>query len=216
MTGSVEHPWYAFEAMFDSMIESISRMSSAWFYCALFLSAYVENIFPPIPGDTVVVFAAYVVGRTGQHFFGVFVSTTLGSVAGFMTYYWLGRLVHPDYFKKRDFRFLPAATIQKAGDWFQRYGYWVVLGNRFLSGIRSVISLVSGLYRLPWVRVTALATVSCAAWNGLLIWAGYLLGANWRAIEEILRQYTHALMATALLVVGVWLVRKKLSGPSRG
>ena len=56
---------------------------------------------------------------------------------------------------------------------------------------------------------------SCALWNGLLIWAGYLLGANWRAIEEILRQYTRALAAAALLAGGVWLMRRKLSGSAR-
>ena len=201
--------------MLDSMIDAISHMSAAWFYVALFLSAYIENIFPPVPGDTVVVFAAYVVGRTGERFFGVFASTTLGSAAGFMTYYWLGRLVHPEYFRKRNFRFLPAAAIEKAEAWFRRYGSWVVLANRFLSGIRSVISLVSGMCRLPWLKVAALALVSCALWNGLLIWAGYLLGANWRAIEEILRQYTRALAAAALIVGGVWLVRRKLSGSAR-
>ena len=124
--------------MLDSMIDAISRMSAAWFYVVLFLSAYIENVFPPVPGDTVVVFAAYVVGRTGERFFGVFASTTLGSAAGFMTYYWLGRLVHPEYFRKRNFRFLPAAAIEKAETWFRRYGSWVVLANRFLSGIRSV------------------------------------------------------------------------------
>jgi len=202
--------------MLDSLIDTVSRMGAAWFYVALFLSAYIENIFPPVPGDTVVVFAAYVVGRTGRHFLGVFISTTLGSTAGFMTYYWVGRLLHPEYFKERNVRFIPAAAVERAGHWFRRYGYWVVLGNRFLSGIRSVISLVSGMYRLSWVRVAILATVSCALWNGLLIWAGYLLGANWRLIEEILRQYSRVVLAIGLVGGGVWLVRKKRAGSARG
>jgi membrane protein DedA with SNARE-associated domain len=202
--------------MLDSIIDTVSRMGPGWFYVALFLSAYIENIFPPVPGDTVVVFAAYVVGRTGRHFLGVFISTTLGSLAGFMTYYWIGRLLHPEYFKERNVRFIPAAAVDRAGHWFRRYGYWVVLGNRFLSGIRSVISLVSGMYRLSWVRVAILATVSCAVWNGLLIWAGYLLGANWRLIEEILRQYSRVVFAAGLVGGGVWLVRKKRAGSARG
>jgi membrane protein DedA with SNARE-associated domain len=201
--------------MLESFIQSVSAMSPAWFYLALFASAYVENVFPPVPGDTVTVFAAYIVGRTQQRFAGVLLATTLGSVAGFMTYYLVGRLVPLDSLLERDSRFFPAATIRRAGDWFQRYGYWVVLGNRFLSGIRSVISLVAGLYRLPWPRVLVLATLSCAVWNGLLIWAGYLLGANWRAIEEILRAYARWLAIAAILAAGVWITRKKLARPPR-
>jgi membrane protein DedA with SNARE-associated domain len=197
--------------MFESFVQSIATLSPGWLYLALFASAYVENIFPPVPGDTVTVFAAYVVGRTQQHFAGVFVATTLGSVAGFMNYYVIGRMVPIDFFIERNYRFFPAETFRKAGAWFQRYGYWIVLGNRFLSGIRGVISIVTGVYRMPWLPVLLLTTISCAAWNGLLIWGGYLLGSNWRAIEEILRQYARIVAAVVVLAGIFWATRRHLA-----
>jgi len=199
--------------MLDSFVQSVGAMSPGWFYLALFAASYVENVFPPVPGDTVTVFAAYVVGRTRQRVAGVFLATTLGSVAGFMTFYLVGRLVPPDYFERRDFRFLPAATFRKAGDWFRRYGYGIVLGNRFLSGIRSVISLVAGVYRLPWLRVLVLATLGCALWNAALIWAGFLLGANWRAIEGFLKRYTQLLAVAALIGGAIWAARRARRRP---
>ncbi len=204
--------------MLSGMLDAVTRyfesLSPGWLYFALFVSAYVENIAPPVPGDTVLVFAAYLVGRSQRHLAGVFVSTTLGSAAGFMTYYALGRWVGQDYFLKRNFRFLPAKSIIKAGNWFRRYGYWVLLANRFLSGIRSVISIVSGVYMLPWLGVLALALLSCGAWNGLLIWVGYALGQNWKLIEDILRQYNRVLFSVLILGGAFWLVRRKLSTPS--
>jgi membrane protein DedA with SNARE-associated domain len=201
--------------MLEWLVQTVDSMSAGWLYFALFVSAYVENVCPPVPGDTVTVFAAYVVGRTQARFAGVFLATTLGSVAGFMTFYLLGRRVPLEYFLERDFRFFPAAAFRRTGEWFQRYGYWVVLGNRFLSGIRSMISIVAGVYRLPWPRVLVLAALSCAVWNGLLIWAGYLLGSNWRAIEGILREYARWLAVAATLAAGVWGIRKKLARPRR-
>ena len=111
-------------------------------------------------------------------------------------------------------KFLPAKSIIKAGNWFRRYGYWVLLANRFLSGIRSVISIVSGVYMLPWLGVLALALLSCGAWNGLLIWVGYALGQNWKLIEDILRQYNRVLFSVLILGGAFWLVRRKLSTPS--
>ena len=195
--------------MLESLTSYVASLSPAWFYAALALSAFVENVIPPIPGDTVTVFAAYVVGRTQQGFLGVFVSTTLGSVAGFMTLYALGRRIPKDYFVRRDFRLLPASSFLAAERWFQRHGYWMVLANRFLSGIRSVISIVCGLYRLPWPRVLGLSLLGCAAWNLLLIYAGYLLGANWMLIERILGEYSRLMFVLAVLLVGAWAFRKR-------
>ncbi len=199
--------------MLDWATNAISSLGAGWFYFALFLSAYIENIFPPVPGDTVTVFAAYLVGRSQQHLTGVFVSTNLGSIAGFMTYYAVGRLIHPEYFVRKNYRFLPATSFKTAGEWFQRWGYWIVLGNRFLSGIRSVISLMCGMYRLPWVRVLVLSAVGCSVWNGLMILAGYLLGENWRSIEYLMAQYSRVVMCLLVLFAVIWWYRRRSSMP---
>lgn len=199
--------------MLDALTDYIAALSPEWLYLALFLSAYIENIFPPIPADTVTVFAAYLVGRSRQGAVEVFLATTAGSLAGFMTYYALGRLIHPDYFIRKNFRFLPAAQFRKAGVWFERYGLWVVLFNRFFSGIRAAVSLISGLYRLPWLRVLAAAGLGCSVWNGLLIWAGYALGANWRAVERLFARYNRVVLILAVSLAVAWLLRRRLLRP---
>jgi membrane protein DedA with SNARE-associated domain len=195
--------------MLESITSYVASLSPAWFYTALALSAFIENVIPPIPGDTVTVFAAYVVGRTKQGFLGVFISTTAGSTAGFMTLYALGRWIPKDYFVRRNFRLLPASGILSAERWVQRHGYWIVLSNRFLSGFRSVVSIVCGLYRLPWPRVLGLSLLACASWNLLLIYAGYQLGTNWMAIERILGDYSRLILVLAVLLVGAWALMKR-------
>ena len=55
----------------------------------------------------------------------------------------IGRLLEREFFMKKNYRFFSAHSIVTAEQWFDRYGYFVVLANRFLPGIRSVISLVS-------------------------------------------------------------------------
>ncbi len=196
--------------MLDSVINYVGSLNAGEFYIALFICAYVENIFPPVPGDTVTVFAAYLVGRLQRGILGVFVATSLGSAAGFMTYYALGRLIHPEYFERKNYRFLPATTIRNAGEWFQRYGYWVVLFNRFLSGIRSAVSIICGMYRLPWPLVLLLCAVGCSIWNALLLWAGYQLGSNWRQIEQIMRHYSRAVFAVIAVLALAWIVRSRV------
>jgi membrane protein DedA with SNARE-associated domain len=199
--------------MIDAVTAYFAALSPGWLYLALFLSAFVENVFPPVPGDTVVVFAAYLVGRSHRTLTGVYVSTTLGGIAGFMTLYALGLLIHPEYFVKRNFRFLPAAQFEATRAWFERYGYWIVVVNRFLSGIRSAVSIICGIYRLPWLRVLILTAVGCGLWNALLIYAGYTLGSNWRAIDMILHRYSRGVLIVLLVAAAAWLIRKRSATP---
>ncbi|NWG14209.1 MAG: DedA family protein [Acidobacteria bacterium] len=195
--------------MLESLTSYVAALSPGWFYFVLVVSAFVENVVPPIPGDTVTVFAAYVVGRSRRGILGVFLATTLGSAAGFMSLYVLGRLIQREYFIRRDFRLLRASSFLAAERWFQRHGYWIVVANRFFAGFRSVVSIVCGVYRLPWVHVLVLSCLGCAVWNLMLIWAGYLLGANWMAVDRALGQYSRIVIAIMVLGAGLWLFGRR-------
>jgi len=49
-------------------------------YVVLFVSAFIENTFPPIPGDTVTVIGAYLITGGQINFLGVYLSTKAGNV----------------------------------------------------------------------------------------------------------------------------------------
>jgi membrane protein DedA with SNARE-associated domain len=180
-------------------------------YLFLAASAFVENVFPPIPGDTITAFGAFLVGTGRLDFMGVYLATTIGSVAGFLFLFWLGLLLGRRFFVERDYWFFKAKDILRADEWFRRYGYWLVLMNRFLPGIRSVISIAGGISRLRIATVALLATASSAAWNLIWIFAGYVLGTNWEVVKESLAwlmfRYNMAVLAIGVLLVSVVLVR---------
>ena len=71
----------------ESLLNSIDPFTA---YIILFISAFTENVVPPVPGDTVVVIGAYLVSTEKLGFWGVFISTCLGSSAGFMVMYFVG------------------------------------------------------------------------------------------------------------------------------
>lgn len=196
--------------MLDWLTQYVGSLSPVWLYVVLFASAYLENVFPPVPGDTVTVFAAYLVGRADRSFIGAFMCTTLGSLAGFMTYYALGRLIPQEFFLQRNIRFLPASSFATATSWFQKYGYWVVVLNRFFSGARGVISILCGMSRLPWFPVLLLSAAGCAIWNGILMYAGYAAGSNWAVVDRLLRDYSRIFFFTALTTIVLWLCVRRL------
>ncbi len=185
----------------------IAQVDPLTAYLLLFVSAFVENTFPPVPGDTVTLIGAYLITTGKLSFVGVWVSTTLGSVLGFFTMFIIGSRFGASFIEKgRRSRYFQPEQIVKTQIWFDKYGYWIIAANRFLSGTRSVISLFAGIFKLKWMPVLFLATLSAFIWNGLLMTAGYLLGANWPVILDYISQYNKGVIILTLALVAGFII----------
>lgn len=203
----------------DRFFDFFDTLPNSMLYFLLGLSAFVENIFPPIPGDTITAFGAFLVGTRRLDFVGVYLATTLGSLAGFMTLFWIGSLLGKKFFIEKDYRLFSAEDITQAEKWFRKYGYFLILLNRFFPGIRSIISLAGGISNMGSFRVALLALISAGAWNLIWITIGYSLGNNWAIVKEkmgtILFQYNISFLILAAIVVLILLlrmIRKKRKG----
>ncbi len=171
-------------------------------YILLFLSAVVENLFPPIPGDTVTLIGAYFVGRGHLSFAGVLISTTLGSVVGFMILFWIAYKLEKSFFESGKFKWVKQSQLDRVESLFHKFGYWIIAANRFLSGIRSVISISAGMAKLNFVMVTGLATLSALIWNGIIIYAGAFIGKSWQEIQEYINLY-NKIIFSVLITAGI-------------
>ena len=190
----------------ESLFAQITPVTA---YIVLGISAFVENVIPPVPGDTVVLLGAYLISTGQLDFWGVYISTTVGSVAGFFTMYYIGRhFGRPFIFKKSRARIFKPEYFEKVERWFGYWGYWVIAANRFLSGTRSVISLFAGLFHLNAWLVLLLSLLSAVIWNGLLLTAGMLVGHNWEIITDIISQYNKILIILTVLFIGYLIYRK--------
>jgi membrane protein DedA with SNARE-associated domain len=196
----------------EKLLSRLESLPDMLIYLVLGASAFVENLFPPIPGDTITALGAFLVSMGQVGFVGVLISTTAGSLLGFLTLLGLGRYLGRRFFFEKDFWFLKAGDITKAEGWFQRYGYLVIALNRFLPGVRSAIALAGGMARLRLLPVTLLALMSCLIWNCLWIMMGYSLGNHWETVEkgigETMKKYNYAILGAFAILVLVVLCRK--------
>lgn len=200
---------------FDLFLENINDLSDSTVYLLLCVSSFLENLVPPIPGDIIMTFGAFLVGTGGINFIGVYLSITLGSLLGFMTLFIAGTHIGRRYFIERDYRFFRKESIIKAENWFRRYGYFIILLNRFLPGIRSVISIAGGVSGLNRFRVTVLALISCASWNLIWILFGYLLGNNWEMVKArfsvLFLRYNITAAILFVVFILIFMIRNKLN-----
>ncbi len=168
---------------------------------------FLENVFPPSPSDTLLVFCGTLVGLGTVDFFALWAVATVGSVAGFLLMYFVGRFFGDRVTRWRLFRFLSADALLQVERWFQRYGYWLIVANRFLSGTRAVISFFAGMSKLRLDVTLILSAISSLLWNALLIYAGMLFGANWQKITMYLEIYGKTVTSIIALLVIIWIVR---------
>lgn len=199
------------EAWLDPLVQGLAEWPPSLAYAALAASALLENVVPPVPGDTVVVFSAYLVGRGVLSWIPVYGATCVGGTIGFLAMYWLGATRGRDFLHghRARSRAFPLARLQRAEAWLRRFGPWLVLANRFLPGVRSAIALAAGLAHMGWRRVALLSLASMMLWNGLLLCVGMALGENWAAVGPILGRYREwALVAICVVAAAVVLRRR--------
>ncbi|MFZ4985436.1 MAG: DedA family protein [Blastocatellia bacterium] len=171
----------------------------------MFLIAYVENVFPPAPSDMLLVFAGTMIGFGTVDFTPALIAATSGSTVGFMSAYLLGRYFERHIIEGRIGRFLPTGSIKQVEGLFRRFGYGVIVANRFLAGTRAIVSFFAGMSRMSLPRTTLLSALSAGAWNTLLLLLGELFASNWRKMAGYLQVYSIVVTAIVLLVLLIWL-----------
>jgi membrane protein DedA with SNARE-associated domain len=183
----------------EELIRRLSTLNPVWVYFSVAGIAFIENIFPPFPSDVLVVFAGSLVGLGTIDFGLALILTSIGSTLGFVVMYKVGDWFGIKILETGKLPFIPTDQVHKVERWFRKYGYFLIVANRFLSGTRAIVSFFAGMSELPIVTTTILSFVSALIWNFLLLFAGMKLGQNWELIGAYLAGYSR--VVTGILVV---------------
>jgi membrane protein DedA with SNARE-associated domain len=180
----------------------------------LFGASFVEYVFPPFPGDTVVLLGAWYAARGALSWPTAFAAVTAGAMAGAWLDWRVGRALAPRLEARAAGRGrLDADRLARFDAAYQRYGGLLLVANRFLPGIRAFLFLAAGAARLPLGRVLLLGGISAALWNALLLAVGALLVRNLADMIAFFERYTEIAWwvmgaAAAALALGVALRRR--------
>ncbi len=169
----------------------------------------LENIFPPIPSELVLLLTGFNVSETRFGFVGAIVFATIGSVVGAYFLYGIGRLLNEDRLEAflagiGRFVGLKKSDVHKGFQWFERHGTLVVLFGRLVPVVRSVVSIPAGADKMPLGRFTALTAFGSFVWNTIWISIGWGLGDQWKKAGrwgDYIQYGAIALIAIGLVVL---------------
>ena len=185
----------------EELIQRLSTLDPFWVYLTVGGIAFLENVLPPFPSDVVVVFAGSLVGIGAIDFWWTLLFTTIGSTLGFMVMYKVGDWFGMKILETGRLKFIPKENVHKVEGWFRKYGYVIIVANRFLSGTRSVVSFFAGMSELKLPMTTVLCFLSALVWNFILLFAGQKLGQNWKVVFFYMETYSKAVTGIVLIVI---------------
>ncbi len=183
-------------------------------YGAILLAAFAENIFPPLPADTVVALGAFVAARGNGTALGAWGATMAGNLGGAMLMFAVGKRYGMPWLAKR----MPAVFAGDASDKFverfNRQGIAAVVVSRFLPAVRAVVPPVAGALGVGAVRAALAMGIASGAWYGLVCWLAFRAGANAEVLLDRIaeQQRTIGLIAVALVAVAgiaYWIRRRR-------
>ncbi|MGB8475645.1 MAG: VTT domain-containing protein [Candidatus Acidiferrum sp.] len=140
----------------------------------------------------------------------------LCAIAGDQVGYWIGRSAGAALYRREDSLFFRRSHLQRAHDFYEKYGGRAVILARFVPIIRTFCPPVAGAARMPYWRYLLFDMCGGILWIGATILGGYSLG---HFIPNI-GHYIHYVIAVVIVlsivpaVIGILRSRKASPPPS--
>jgi membrane-associated protein len=214
-------------------VEDFLKLLAEWYqdygYPVLFFGVMLENAGIPVPGETAVLVAGFLCSDAGKEFLGldatrpplslmwVIPLTIIAAVLGDNLGYWLGRRwARPRLQKSQRFLLLTPQVLEKAEDYFCRYGSWTIFFARFITGLRVVGAMAAGAAAMPWGRFFFANATGAAVWATVITLVGFFSGEYLPTVAKWLgRSGAIALAVVVIVALSIYLRQswKRAQGP---
>ncbi len=188
---------------FQRELERVKPFLHRYGYAAIFLAILVEGVGVPAPGQTLLIAGALSATQGGLKIPWVLLWAFLASFVGPCLGYLLGRrggrsLLARLHVNERHF-----ARLQGS---FDRYGPGLILGARFLDGLRQWHGFTAGLAQMPAKAFILYSVVGALLWTGVWGLGAYFLDRqvtalhlSWQALRPWLLGATGIIILVGLL-----------------
>lgn len=200
------------------MQDGIISIINSFGYLGIFLLIFIENIFPPIPSEVVLLFGGALTLSTSMNVPLVIVFATFGSLAGAVVLYGLGRILKAERLKTLfagkfgQVMHLKPEYVNRSTRWFSRYQNKAVFICRCIPLMRSLISIPAGCNEMNIPLFLVLTMIGSTVWNTALVLSGAFLGSAWESALPYLSQYSTVAVIVCIIAAfgyAAWKIFRK-------
>jgi membrane-associated protein len=161
------------------IIETLLAKGGIFVYVGLVVIVFAETGLAVgffLPGDSLLVVAG-LFAATGKLNVAVLLSTLfVAAVVGDAVGYYTGKKLGPKLFKRQKSLLFRPSHLQRAHDFYEKYGGKTIVIARFVPIVRTFAPIVAGAAQMPYRKFVMFNVVGGCLWVFSMILGGYFLG----------------------------------------
>jgi membrane-associated protein len=169
---------------FDKHLFEFVQVYGTWVYGILFAIVFAETglvITPFLPGDSLLFATGALAGAGYLNPWLAAVLLVVAAILGDAVNYAIGKYIGPKAFTATDssslfHRLLNRDHLQRAHEFFERYGGKAVVLGRFVPIVRTFVPFVAGAGTMSYATFAFYNVTGAILWVGVCLGAGYLFG----------------------------------------
>lgn len=187
------------EGFIIELVESFKQLS--------YFGVILALTFEAIPAEIVLPLVGYWVYQGDMHIVLAILAGTIGGVFGPLTLYALGRYGgRPVILKYGKFFLVREREINKAEQFFDKYGGAVAFLGRFLPVVRTAVSIPCGMAKMNVWKFSIYTFFAMLPITSLYVWLGYKLGPKWKEVAPLAKQYMLPIVIAILIGIGLYVL----------
>lgn len=173
-------------------------------YLGIFVMMTIESSFVPFPSEVAMIPAGALANEGKMSFWLAFAAGTagawLGATINYIIGFYLGAPVLKKFIEKYGkFVFLKIEHYNQAEKYFQENGGKATLIGRFIPGVRQIISLPAGVFKMNFAKFSLFTIIGAGIWNLILLSIGYFFNDKKELILGNLKIFGVVLLAFVIV-----------------
>ena len=193
--------------MFTFLTTWITAHIETFGYSAILVLMGLESANIPIPSEIILPYGGFLVSQGKLNFHLVAFFGALGCLLGSLISYWLGKKFGRPFLEKYGtWFFIGPKQIASGDQWIMRYGSVGTFITRLLPVVRTFISFIAGIWKVPLLPFIFFSFIGSWIWSYFLAYLGVILGNHWQRLHQIWEKMDIAIVLIILctLAFGIW------------
>jgi membrane-associated protein len=167
-----------------------------------------------LPGDSLLITAGIFAAADVIPLRWLLLPVMLCAIVGDQIGYWIGRSAGAALYKREDSFFFRRSHLQRAHDFYEKYGGRAVILARFVPIVRTFCPPVAGAARMPYGRYVMFDIFGGIFWVGAMILGGYSLGRSVPNIGKYIHYVIAVVAVVSILPAVIGILKSRKAPPS--
>jgi membrane-associated protein len=199
----------------DGLKELIRWGGAPLVCCIVFIeTGFFVGFF--LPGDSLLITAGIFAAADVVPLRWLLLPVMACAIVGDQIGYWIGRGAGPALYKREDSLIFRRSHLERAHDFYEKYGGRAVILARFIPIVRTFCPPVAGAAKMPYPRYVLFDVVGGIGWVNATILGGFFLGRTIPNISQRIHYVILVVIVLSILPPMISILRSRKRTPAKG